>query len=173
MPGTVIPVTGMNSGYPGTYAQTPDSIITPRAVNSASAAIPFGNAVILNDDFSVTLFGATGTAARFAGVAVREVKTQGGTFTTPNLAGQYNPSECASILERGPVQVSCMNGTPVASSSVYLRTVYNATYPNAPVGGFEAASDSTNSVAIPNCKWGSGLDANKTATLVITTAVNA
>jgi hypothetical protein len=49
----------------------------------------------------------------------------------------------------------------------------NASYPTAVVGGFEASSDSTNSVALTNAKWKGAADANGIAELEIFYPLNA
>ena len=57
--------------------------------------------------------------------------------------------------------------------AVYVRITANATYPNAVVGGFEAASDTTNSVQLTNAQWAGTADANGIAELRILTMLNA
>jgi hypothetical protein len=54
-----------------------------------------------------------------------------------------------------------------------MRVAANASYPNAVVGGFEAAADSTNSVKLTNVKWKGAADANGVAELRILTPLHA
>ncbi len=67
--------TSMNYGYPGSFARNGDCVIMPRPVKSTDSVGPsFGDPVVLNTDNTYSKFGASGTFATFAGVAVREVK---------------------------------------------------------------------------------------------------
>ena len=69
--------------------------------------------------------------------------------------------------------VICQNGTPAAGKAVYIRTKKNESFPNAVVGGFEAAEDTTNSVKLSNVQWKGMADANGVAELRILTIQNA
>lgn len=111
------------------------------------------------------------TVAQLLGIAVREVKQA--TDYYPGSGGassQYLPGQPCDVLERGSVTEICQNGTPVAGGPVYLRLALNATYPNAVIGGFEAAADGTNSVLVPNYMWTTGnVDSNGVAELTVLT----
>lgn len=177
MPINVIPVAGLNNGFPGRLSGAPDEVAQPRAV---SGVLPLycGLAAVLNNDWSVSPVGAGFTAAQFAGVAAAEVKTQYG-FPTPNALGvTYNTGDAVPILERGRITVQCVFGTPTAGAGVYVRTIANGA--RTTLGSFDAALDNTTgttptatNVLIPNAHWGSGVDANGYAELVLTAAVNA
>ena len=67
--------------------------------------------------------------------------------------------------------MKCQNGTAALGSAVYLRLVLNEALPQAVVGGFEAAADSTesNSILLPNCEWAGPADANGIAEMRIKT----
>ena len=164
MPGKVIG-TSFNYGYPGTISRGGDEITRSHAVKSNSADINFGDPVLINDDFSVSRFGATGVDATFSGVAVRRVKSAS---VYPNQAtGKYAAYEVADVIERGPVTVRCNVGTPNATAKVYVRILDNGAVPAGVVGEFEAASDSTNSLEITNARWGTAKDANGIAELIL------
>jgi hypothetical protein len=133
-------------------------------------SINFGSPAILNSDNTYSNFGATGTAATFAGVAVREVKQ-----TTDYLSadGSYDPGQPCDVIERGSVTVVCNVGNPTAGGPVYVRIAANAGIPTGVVGGFEAAADGTNTVQITNAKWKTGKkDANNVTELTILTRNN-
>lgn len=176
MPGSAIGIE-LNLGYPGTVSRSIDTIITPRAVKSVvenevetEPSILFGEPVIINSDNTYSRFGANGTAATFAGIAVREVKQATDYFAA---CGSYLPGEVMDVVERGSVVVKCNAGTPTASGKVYVRVATNATIPNGVIGQFEAAADGTNTVEITNARWKTGkIDANKVAELTILTRVN-
>lgn len=161
----------MNYGYPGNYARTPDDIVMSRKVADDSAAIPFGAAVVLNADNTYSLAGTGFTAAKFAGVALRIVK-QAISYAEQNET-VYQPSEAASVIERGQVTVLCNVGTPTAGGDVYVRIAANAGIAGGVVGGFEAAADGANTVLLTNAKWATGYkDANNICELAILTRIN-
>ncbi|MCL6442062.1 MAG: hypothetical protein K6T83_01125 [Alicyclobacillus sp.] len=173
MPGSVIGKT-LNLGFPGNVSRSADAIIENRAVSASSSPIPFGAAVVLNPDNTYSLFGASNTAAQFAGVAIREVK-QGVNYSSyyvgaSNTTQSYSPGQPCDVLERGAVTVVCQLGTPTAGGKVYIRVATNASYPNAVIGGFEAQADGTNNVLLPNCQWKTNqIDGNNVAELQILT----
>ena len=161
--------TTMTAGYAGSYARQPDMIVNTRPAGG-SAAIPFG-APLKYDGTTVVQMGASSTAAQFVGVAGREIKSS--LTYMEQTPGEYAPGDAVSVFQRGSIQVYCQNGTPSLGAAVYVRVTYNSTYENAQVGGFEAVSDTTNSVALTNCQWGGPPDANGIAELVILTRLNA
>lgn len=170
MPGFVVGKS-LNLGYPGNVSRSADAIITARVVSpDDAAAIPFGSPVVLNTDNTYSLFGASSTAATFAGVAVREVKQSTDYFSAN---GSYSPGQVCDVIERGSVTVVCNVGTPTAGGKVYVRITANGSIPAGVVGGFEAAADSTNTVEITNARWKTGkIDANNVAEITILTRVN-
>src|SRR5215469_6681108 len=112
--GGVIPVTALNLGFLGNVSRVGERVIAARQVLSTTPnAINFGDPVVIVADSacgtwqSVKDFIAgagTFTAATFAGVAVRDIKTQlvyAPTLTTvaTPLVGQYAPGSIADVLE--------------------------------------------------------------------------
>ncbi|WP_304459790.1 structural cement protein Gp24 [Alicyclobacillus sendaiensis] len=168
MPGSVIGKT-LNLGYPGNVSRSEDAVIVNRPVRPTDTnPIPFGAPVVLNADNTYSLFGASNTAADFAGVAIREVKQATSYLGAPYGITQYNPGDPCDVIERGSVTVTCQLGTPTAGGAVYIRVAANASYPNAVVGGFEAQADGTNNILIPNVVWKTGkIDGNNTAEITI------
>lgn len=173
MPGSVIGKE-LNLGYAGTVSRSADTIITPKIVKSViqekketAESILFGEPVILNDDNSYSRFGANGTAAAFAGIAVREIKQATDYYSA---SGEYLPNEVCDVLNRGSIMVLCNNGTPTAGGKVYIRIKENVSFPNGVIGQFEAVADGDNTIEIPNLKWTTGkLDANKIAEVTVLT----
>ncbi|OPY84197.1 MAG: hypothetical protein A4E65_00335 [Syntrophorhabdus sp. PtaU1.Bin153] len=173
MPGKVIG-TSMNVGFPGSYARTPDCIMKARKVKTTG--FDFGDPVVLNTDNTYTKFGASGTLAKFAGFAVREVKQFAGSFTSQG-DGSYAVGDVADVLERGEICVTVTRGTPVAGGAVYVRTVLGGTPDSgAVVGGIEAEApgDGGTSIQLTNCAFSTGeMDANGVAEVVVKTRNNA
>ena len=160
-----------NLGFPGTVSRNGDELIEGnRAVHSTDAVGPnFGDPVILNNDVAIGSYSSVAayigagnafTAAKFAGCAVREVKTPT-SFLAQNTIGDYLPGQYLPVLERGSMSVTCNVGTPVANGPVYVRVTVNAAIPAGVVGGFEAVADTTNAaytVLLTNAVWHQGAD---------------
>lgn len=171
MNGQVIGKT-MLHGYAGSYARQPDMIVDTQPL-TGTANVPFGLGLVEDsaNPGAATLPGDSSTAAQFVGVALREVKSAVD-YLNQN-AGQYVPGDPVPVMKRGCVNVLCQNGTAQYGAPVYLRVKLNSSsYPNAVVGGFEAAADSTNSVQLTNCQWAGPADANGIAEMRILTILN-
>lgn len=157
----------MTHGFAGSYSRQPDAIIDTHV---AGGAIQYGQGVVFSSG-AVALPGQSSVAADFVGVACREVKTPA-SYASQGV-GSYAQYDAVPVIKRGCVNVLCQNGTPAADGTVYLRVKANGSLPNAVVGGFEAASDSTNSVALTNVKWKGVADANGIAEIRIMTTLHA
>lgn len=157
----------MFHGYAGSFSRQPDTIID---THPAGGDIAFGAAVVYNNG-AVTVPGESATAAQFVGVAVREVKSATN-YLNQNI-GSYVQYDAVPVLKRGCVNVICQNGTPALDGTVYVRVKANASLPNAVVGGFEAAADGSNSVALTNAKWKGEKDGNGVAEIRILTTLHA
>lgn len=165
MPGSTIGIK-LNNGYAGTVSRTADCVIQNRIAKGADIA--FGQAVILNDDNTFSIVGADTTAAKIAGIAVREV-IQANAFN-PQSNPNYVANMPCDVLVRGQCTVKCKRGTPKAGDPVYVRIKLNETYQDSLVGDFEAADDADNVIAVPNIEWTTGiLDANKVAEVTVKT----
>ena len=115
MKGQVIGKT-MPHGYAGSYSRQADMIVDTHPCP-----------VVLGTTGAVKAWEAASTAAKFVGVAVREVKSA---FDYMNQnVGSYRTGDAVPVLKRGCVNVICQNGTPVAGGKVYVRTVKNESYP--------------------------------------------
>ena len=155
----------MDHGFAGAYSRQPDQIIDTRFAGSGGVA--FGQAVKYSSG-AVVGFGSGDAATAFVGVAAREVKT-----SLPNGTAGYAENEPVPVFKRGRINVKCNVGTPALNGDVYVRIAANALIPDGVVGGFEASSDSTNSVKLTNAKWAVPADANGIAELEIMNAINA
>lgn len=156
--GTVIPVLALNLGFPGNVSRVGERVIHARQVSPTTAnPIKFGEgAVIIPDSTGGTVQsladfingGGNFDGSNFAGIAVRNVKTNlnystlGNTAASPYI-GSFAQSTMAGILERGSIPVTINNGTPVSQSPVFVRTALNGGIPAGVVGGFEAIADGT------------------------------
>ena len=169
MPGTAIGKS-LALGYAGKVSRNPMNKIDSKFVKSilngsgveTLAVVPFGAALVLNTDNTVSLFGQTGAgvktaaAAAFAGIAVAEVKqamTYG--YGANSGGGQYEPAMPCDRLVQGTATVICTEGTPTAGGAVYIVTVAGST---SALGAFVATSTPAcgTAVALPNCQWATG-----------------
>lgn len=168
--GTTIPVTGLNLGFAGQITRLDDFVIASRPVLQYSTGttpalnINFGDPVVIvpttggGDSYQSVLdfisnSSGTFTAAKFAGVCNREVKTNLaytslGNNGTPQL-GNYAPLEMCEALERSSILVHLnVAGTPVSQGPVFIRTVLNGGISAGLVGGFEGAADGSNTISL-------------------------
>ena len=168
MPGSVIGIT-MNYGYPGQVARHGDEISRTRPVKKDTPNVYFGAPVIQNSDGTIQIFGASDTADKFAGVAMRKVKAA--QIYPYQNRGYYAPEEPCDILLRGGISAVCAWGTPAPGGDVYVRTkVAAGTSPEgAAVGDFGAEDEAGNCVKLTNAKWSGDKDAHDVAELTILT----
>lgn len=168
MSGKVIGL-NLNHGFAGSYARQPDLIVNTHPNKEASANIPFGHALMVATG-GVKLPTASITAADFAGVAGRQVQTQL-SYTNQNGPGEYKPNDPVSCFQRGRINVECKIGTPALNGPVYLAI---STANSNVIGDFTATVGTlnTDTILLPNCKWGGTKDANNIVELVILKADN-
>ena len=159
--GQVIPVTGPNIGFAGTVSRFGERVIVARQVNPAATLnLNFGDpAVIVPNteggyhdsilDFLTAAPSNVGLlASQWAGVAVREVKTDLVYMAgqTPGLlqVGYYSPGQMSEVLERGSMTVPLSVGAPSTIAQVYSRVVLNGAVTAGTIGDYEtnpAATD--------------------------------
>ena len=163
MPGTVIGKT-LNFGYPGQISRNGDEISRTRPVKQGTDNIPFGAAVVVEEDGTCRLVKGGDTSAKIAGIAMRRVKSAI-TWQAQNN-GEYFAGEPCDILERGAVTVECANGTPVVGGDVYVY-LDNSTGKKA--GQFSAAADGSATVKLENARFATGVDARNVAEVVLVT----
>lgn len=164
--------TSFNNGFPGHYAEQPDMVIKTFK-NAGDTGIPFG-APVFGVSGGVAAVGATGltpTAALFKGVAAASIKSA---LSYPDQSvGAYLSAQAMPVFERGAVSVQVNNAgvnPPAVDGAVYVRIASGTD--TKPIGGFEAAADSTNTIQITNATWGTTADSNGVAELVVKTRNN-
>lgn len=162
--GQVINVTGPNNGFQGTVSRFGERVIAAREFipYTTSNNLNFGDpAVIIPGvgngggvfdsvaDFVANAAANIGlVASAFAGMAVREVKTQltypAGQTPGIQQVGYYANTQMAEVLERGNGVVLLSVGAPLAEAQVYTRVVLNNAVPAGFIGDWEtnpAATD--------------------------------
>jgi hypothetical protein len=157
--GQTIPVTGPNIGFQGTVSRFGERVIAARQFvpYTTTNVLNFGDpAVIIPNSSggyydSVLDFVADATAniglitAQFAGMAVREVKTDlvYPAGSQPGLAqvGYYSNTQMAEVLERGSgTVIITVSNSPAAGSQVYVRLVTNSNVSAGFVGDWEVGT---------------------------------
>lgn len=138
----------MPAGFAGDLQRAEVATIETQLIDSSTPPTVFGVAVKYVSGKVQPINLAGDTAAIVQGVNLRPYPIQGngtdplGTSTPPT-------SGVTDILKRGYVNVS-LGGTTAAAKggTVYVRVAAAAT--GKPLGGFEAAADSTNTIAMPS-----------------------
>lgn len=161
MPGAVIGKR-LNLGYEGNISRSVDAITTPMLTKGE---VPFGRPVAINEDGTVSLFGAESDVVDFVGISVREVKEA---IDYGTSASGYLDKERIDVMNRGYMTVKINNGTPKVNGKVFIRIKENVAIPKGIVGGFEAEADGLNTVELPGVRFmSSNVDANKIAEITI------
>ena len=97
----------MPHGYAGSNARQADMVVD---THPSEGEIAFGAPVVLGTAGAVKPWEAASTAAKFVGVALREVKSA--TDYMNQNEGGYHKNEAVPVMKRGCVNVICQNGTP-------------------------------------------------------------
>lgn len=115
-----------------------------------SAISPSAGTATLSKNATATAGAAALTYAVFAGIAVREVKSQLGYPYTPGATqvGQYLPGQQVGILVRGTITVKVTVGAPVRTGPAYLRAIVNGGIPAGLLGDLEANPDGNNNILL-------------------------
>jgi hypothetical protein len=161
----------MGAGYPGQVnKQHPSNIVAARP----DATVPptnYGLACVLKSTGNVIrAMAATDTALTdLYGIIARDFPAQqqltgaSGTYGGVGFGtvGSLTAAKDMSVLLSGFITVQCYTGqTPVKGGTVYVRIA--ASSGNHVQGGFEAAADGTNNIAITGSRtyWNSPVDAS-------------
>jgi hypothetical protein len=148
----------MPAGFAGDLQRAEVATIETQLIDSSTPPTVFGVAVKYVAGKVQPINNAADTAALVQGVNLRPYPIQGngtdplGTSTPPT-------SGVTDILKRGYVMVS-LGGVAAAAKggTVFVRVATPSA--GKPLGGFEAASDTTNTVALPsNCYFTGPADA--------------
>ena len=158
----------LNYGFAGSFARTPDMIITTRQ-NTSGANFKLGTVLVYDASGGVKPSDNTFTADKFVGIAGRETKSMLN-YHDQDSGAEYAPNEAVSVFQRGSISAICAVGTPIVGGAVYVRTVADV---GKAVGDLEAVADGANSVKLTNAQWGGGKDANGVCELVLLTRNNA
>ena len=158
----------LNNGFAGSYARTPDSIITTRP-NSGGADIRFGSVLVSDGLDGVKASDGSFAPAAFLGIAAKETKSNL-VYLDQDNGVVYYPLEAVSVFQRGSINVFCRDGDPIIGGTVYVRVADDG---DKKIGDLEAVADGANSVVLTNAQWGGAKDTNGVCELVLLTRLNA
>jgi len=136
----------MNAGVPGDVTRHESATVEPNIIDSNTPPTVYGNPVKIVSG-EVQPIGSGDAAADIYGLLVRPFPSNAGTdglgTSTPPTSGMCD------VLKRGYIVVT-LNGTTAAEKNgvVYVRV--GGADSTHPLGGIEAASDSTDTVVMAN-----------------------
>ena len=147
----------MASGIPGDISRQSQATVESIPLNSASPFAGYGQlGKIVGGKFVPLGAGDTATAAY--GLLVRPFPTTGGAASDPLGTATPPAGGIGVVLRRGYMTVKNNAGTPALNGQVYVRVAAAAA--GKPIGGIEAAADSTNTIAIAGATYTNAGDAN-------------
>ncbi|GMG90670.1 hypothetical protein Cmtc_18900 [Cupriavidus sp. TKC] len=147
----------MASGIPGDISRQSQATVESLILDPANPFPGYGLfGKIANGKF--VPIGAGDTAAAVYAMLVRPFPTTGGAASDPLGTSTPPTKGVADGMRRGYMTVKNNAGTPALNGQVYVRVAAAAA--GKPIGGIEAAADSTNTIAITGAIFTNGGDAN-------------
>lgn len=147
----------MASGIPGDISRRSASTVESVPLNPASPFAGYGLFGKIVSGKFVPL-GAGDTASAAYALLVRPYPTTGGAASDPLGTATPPTSGMGDAMRRGYMTVKNNAGTPALGGTVYVRVANAAA--GKPIGGIEAAADSTNTIAITGAIFLGPADAN-------------
>jgi hypothetical protein len=149
----------MNAGIPGTDSRPQISTVVAEQLDPTNYPTGYGVPVAVDGTTHLIRKIMTGdVAANIYGMYVRPYPTQT-TGTDPLGTSTAPPTGHANIMKRGFMMVLLGGATAaVKNGTVYVRVAAAAT--GKPIGGIEAAADSTNTIVMANAYFTGPADAN-------------
>lgn len=147
----------MPSGIPGAVSRPSQSTIEPAILDPNNAFSAYGLFGKIASGKFIPV-GAGDAATAVYGLLVRPYPTQGANASDPLGSAVPATTGVTNILRRGYMTVKLNAGTAALGGQVYVRVANAAT--GKPIGGIEAAADSTNTIAITGATFMSAADAS-------------
>lgn len=146
----------MPSGGAGFVSRNaPNATIEPKFLDNT--AKPAYGAPVKLVNGKVTALAAGDAATVIYGLLARPYPTSSGTASLTSPFGpETPPDQAAGVLKRGYMTVLLRSGTAAPGGTVYVRV--GAATSDKPLGGIEAAADSTNTVVLPNAYFNGAVD---------------
>lgn len=147
----------MPNGIAGDITRQSQATIEAQVFDSANAFSAYGlfGKIASNKFIPV---GAGDAATAVYGLLIRPYPKTGANASDPLGTSVPPTTGLADVMRRGYATVKNNAGTPAIGSQVYIRVANAAA--GKPIGGIEAASDSTNTIAVAGCFFQAAADAN-------------
>lgn len=163
----------MSAGFPGDVNRTHPFQVLPGLMDSTDPVRLVGDPYLLTAAGKYRAFKVGDTATKIGGVLVRSYPTQQTIGGMSAAFGTAVPPTSGVVdgLEDGFAMVKCNNfgvSPPVRGGAVFVRIA--ATAGNLVQGGFHAAADGANTLAITNATWNSSADASGVAEIRVRAA---
>ena len=147
----------MPYGIPGDVTRAAQATIESGILNSS---LPFAGYGLFGKIASGKFVpvGSGDAAGAVYGLLVRPYPTQGANASDPLGTAVPKTSGVADVLRRGYASVKNNAGTAALGGAVYIRVANAAT--GKPIGGIEAAADSTNTIQVDGAIFMGDADAS-------------
>ncbi|MFA9439411.1 hypothetical protein ACDA63_07220 [Uliginosibacterium sp. sgz301328] len=153
-------VTRMPYGIPGDVTRQSTTTIEAQVFDSSNAFSAYGLFGKISSNKFIPV-GAGDAATAVYGLLVRPYPITGANASDP-LGTSVPPTKgVADVLKRGYVAVKVNAGTAAINGAVYIRVANAAA--GKPIGGIEAAADSTNTIAVTGAYFTGAADAGGNA----------
>jgi hypothetical protein len=149
-------LTRMPFGIPGDVTRQSQAKIEAQVLNASLPFSAFGLFGKIASGKFVPFAGAE-TAADAYGILVRPYPITGTNASDPLGTSVPPTTGLADVLRSGYINVKNNAGTPAVGGAVYVRIAAAA---GKPIGGFEAAADGVNTIAITGATFAGAADAN-------------
>lgn len=148
----------MNNGIAGDVTRQSVATIETQMLDSTAPFSAYGLFGKVNSNGKFAPVGSGDAASAVYGVLVRPFPTQGANASDPLGTSAPKTTGPADVLRRGYISVKLNAGTATLGGSVYVRVASAST--GKPIGGIEAAADSTNTILVAGASFMSAADAS-------------
>lgn len=147
----------MASGIPGDISRQSQATVEPGIFDPANPFASYGIPV-KKVSGKIRPVASGDAATVIIGLLVRPYPVTGGAGSEPLGTATPPPSGVGDLMRRGYMTVKCNAGAPADGGVVYVRV--GAAAAGKPIGGIEAAADSTNTVVMAGAVFKNAGDAN-------------
>ena len=150
----------MPAGIPGDVTRQSQAKIEAQVLDGSNTFAGFGLFGKIASGKFVPV-GASDVAASVYGLLIRPFPTQGANASDPLGTSVPPTTGLANVLRSGYANVKVNAGTAAVGGTVYIRVAAAAA--GKPIGGIEAAADSTNTIVVAGATFMSAADASGNA----------
>lgn len=150
----------MPAGIPGDITRPSNATVETQLFNSAAAFAGYGLFGKISSGKFVPV-GAGDAATAVYGLLARPFPVTGANASDPLGTSVPPTTGAADVLRRGYAAVKVNAGSASVGGTVYIRVAAAAA--GKPIGGIEAAADSTNTIVVAGASFMSAADASGNA----------